>query len=105
MPRYAPHFIVPQKDSVHLWIIYKNFAAIQNISHIGLGVSAANNARILNKNGYWTEVKPLDKPGDLGRLIETGQSICLSKQQVPISHVVICAAWIPTLELAAVSRQ
>lgn len=31
----------------HVLLCYKNFAANQNISHIGLGVSALNNAKVL----------------------------------------------------------
>ena len=37
---------------MNIGIAYKNFAAWQNISHIGLGVAAQLNAQYLNANGY-----------------------------------------------------
>ncbi len=34
-----------------LVLAYKNFAAHQNISHIGLGVSALNTCKVLRRGG------------------------------------------------------
>jgi hypothetical protein len=66
---------------------YKNFAASKNISHIGLGVAALNTAKMLRKQGFAVEVWPIVNAVDLrSRLNET------------ISHVVVSAPWIPTVE-------
>ena len=36
-------------------LAYKNFAANKNISHIGLGVSAMNTAKVLRRHGIAAE--------------------------------------------------
>ena len=41
-----------QHHTPRLAIAYKNFAAAQNVSHIGLGVSATQNAKALRAAGY-----------------------------------------------------
>ena len=40
-------------------LAYKNFAAHQNISHIGLGVTALNSAKSLRDTGIRAEVWPV----------------------------------------------
>ena len=75
-------------------LAYKNFAANRNISHIGLGVSALNNAKVLRRHGVPTEVWPVVSPADLSaRLAQSGAT-----------HVVISAPWIPTCELQRLSN-
>lgn len=70
-------------------LAYKNFAANRNISHIGLGVSALNTAKVLRREGIPTEVWPIVSPSDLSeRLAQSGAT-----------HVVISAPWIPTADL------
>jgi hypothetical protein len=88
-----------------LIICYKDFGAIKNISHIGLGVAAMNNARILNAAGFWTEVWPLRTPTDLFDRLKTRVDHHLKYAQVPISHVCISAAWFPPMELAKLARE
>ncbi len=66
---------------------YKNFAANKNISHIGLGVAALNTAKTLRRENLAAEVWPIVNAGELrSRLNDT------------ISHVVVSAPWIPTVE-------
>jgi hypothetical protein len=66
---------------------YKNFAANKNISHIGLGVAAMNTAKTLRLQKVAAEVWPIVNAGELrSRLNDT------------ISHVVVSAPWIPTVE-------
>ena len=68
-------------------LAYKNFAANKNISHIGLGVAALNTAKTLRGQGVAAEVWPIVNASDLrSRLNDT------------ISHVVVSAPWIPTIE-------
>lgn len=68
-------------------LAYKNFAANKNISHIGLGVAAMNTAKMLRKEGAASEVWPIVNAADLrSRLNDT------------ISHVVVSAPWIQTVE-------
>ena len=69
-------------------IAYKNFAAHKLISHIGLGVSAMNTAKVLRRHGIDAHVWPVLHAQDLAaRLAEQ-----------PASHVVMSAPWIPTAE-------
>jgi hypothetical protein len=68
-------------------LAYKNFAANKNISHIGLGVAAMNTAKALREQKVAAEVWPIVNAADLrSRLDNT------------ISHVVVSAPWIPTVE-------
>jgi hypothetical protein len=74
-----------------LAIAYKNFAAHQGVSHIGLGVSALNTAKVLRAHGIRVEVWPLAKPSDLRATIALHPDV---------THVVVNAAWVPASDLA-----
>src|SRR5271165_6411203 len=72
---------------INVLIVYKNFQACAGISHIGLGVSALNNAKVLNKMGIRTQVIPLKTENDI--------KLALS-QNPNTTHVIISAPWIST---------
>ena len=72
-----------------LVLAYKNFAACQNISHIGLGVSALNTCKVLRRAGIVADVWP----------IVSGKDLADRLQRDPATHVVISAPWIPSVEL------
>jgi glycosyltransferase involved in cell wall biosynthesis len=95
-----PHFVAPTPNSAHVAIAYKNFAAHKGISHIGLGVTALTNAKLLNAAGIWTEVWPIRSGDDLRARLAAAQR---STPATPISHVIISAPWIPTDQLAAIA--
>jgi hypothetical protein len=71
-------------------LAYKNFAANRAISHIGLGVTALNSARVLRDAGIGADVWPITSAAEL----RAGLS------KTPASHVVISAPWIQTNDLA-----
>lgn len=73
-----------------LALCYKNFAANANISHIGLGVSALNTAKVLKRHGVAVRAFAINSVTDL--------EAYLSKNPAT-THVVISAAWIPALDL------
>jgi len=75
---------------VHVALVYKNFAARAGISHIGLGVSALNNAKVLKKHGIACSIIPIVNVRQLEENLTKDESI---------THVVISAPWIPTVEL------
>jgi hypothetical protein len=77
-----------------LILAYKNFAANRNISHIGLGVSAINTAKVLRRAGIQTDVWPITSASDLRSRLRLA----------PTEHVIISAPWIPALELQALSN-
>ena len=72
-----------------LVLAYKNFAAHQHISHIGLGVSALNTCKVLRRGGIIADVWPIVSAKDLGNRLERD----------PATHVVISAPWIPSVDI------
>lgn len=50
-----PHNVDPSVEKVRVILAVKNFAAIQGVCHIGLGVTATNTMKVLRKNGVHTE--------------------------------------------------
>jgi glycosyltransferase involved in cell wall biosynthesis len=95
-----PHLVTPDPGTVHVVIAYKNFAASKGISHIGLGVTAMTNAKILNAAGFWTEVWPIVSIDELRSKIAAAQR---STPGTPVTHVVISAPWLATADLAALA--
>lgn len=77
---------------VHIVLAYKNFAANQGVSHIGLGVSALNNAKVLNTHGINTSIYPIVSIADLKKQIAADSTV---------THVVISAPWILSGDLQA----
>jgi hypothetical protein len=67
-------------------------AASSAISHIGLGVSALNTCKVLQKAGYRVEVWAINSPADLVARLTAAQ-----KEVVPVTHLVMSAPWIPLL--------
>jgi hypothetical protein len=76
-----------------LILAYKNFAAHQNISHIGLGVAALNTSKVLRRAGVTAEVWP----------VVNGSQLSQRLGQQPASHVVISAPWLPSAEVQALT--
>lgn len=74
-------------------ITYKNMPVAHHVSHIGLGVSALNTAKVLRQNGISADVWPILGAKDLAGRIASDPN--------PPSHVIICAPWIPVLDLQA----
>ena len=103
--QYLPQPVRPSGERAHLVICYKNFAAHKHISHIGLGVTALTNAKILNAAGYWTEVWPILSAADLNDRLHKSRATNTQQSQAPISHVVISAPWIPTKDLQQLTMQ
>ena len=93
---HRPHSVVPSSTTIRVVIAYKNFAANKGISHIGLGVAALNTMQSLRSKGIWVEVWPITSPVDLTTQLRTTQAQAFERGQVPVSHVIISAPWIPT---------
>lgn len=75
---------------MNLALVYKNFAANANISHIGLGVSALNTAKVLKRHGITVAVAAINSVEDLDAFLFANRDI---------THVVVSAAWLPVLDL------
>jgi hypothetical protein len=78
----------PRKIAVAL--VHKNFANIRGISHIGLGVAAQNTCRVLRRAGIECFPWDVNSVADLRAMLDKHKHI---------THVVISAPWIPTVEL------
>jgi glycosyltransferase involved in cell wall biosynthesis len=91
--------IIVEKQRARLILAYKNFGANKGLSHIGLGVSAMQTARYLRERGYLVEVWPILGAGDLQAKLDNDRETQAVHRHVPISHVVISAPWIPTLDI------
>ena len=74
----------------HVLFVYKNFAANQNISHIGLGNAALNTAKVLKKHGI---------TADVAAVLSTAQIAALLKADPSITHVVISAPWLAAADI------
>lgn len=75
-------------------LAYKNFAANKNISHIGLGVAAMNTAKTVRDNNIAAEVWPISNADGLRSRLDRS-----------ISHVVVSAPWIPTVEWQRITTE
>ena len=74
-------------------LTYKNFPVAHHVSHIGLGVSALNTAKVLRGAGIMADVWPILNAKDLAAKIAAANP--------QPTHVVISAPWLPTLDLQA----
>lgn len=83
-------------NSSSLALVYKNFAAHRGVSHIGLGVSALNNAKTLRANGHQVVVWPVTD-------FEAFKKVLL--QNPHVTHVNISAPWFPTMDVAMLAYQ
>lgn len=81
-----------------LVLAYKNFAVNQGISHIGLGVSAVNVAKVLKSQGVSVEVWPITSAQELEvRITDSGSA--------KPTHVVVSAPWIATQDWSRLVRR
>jgi len=94
-----PHHVNPRKETTRVIHIYKNFAAVKGISHIGLGVAASNTSTVLNNQGFWNTVVPVLNSLDIKTTISNIQNNANQTGQIPISHVVIAAPWVETIDM------
>lgn len=79
-----------------LVLAYKNFAASRHISHIGLGVSAINTAKVLRRAGIEAHVWPIVSAGDLWDRLE---------RTPDVKDVIISAPWLPSSALRDLATQ
>lgn len=84
---------------MHVVIAYKNFSKDCNISHIGMGVTAAYTAKTLNAHHIYAEALPIFGADDLTTFIKRMETTPRS-----VTHVVICAQFIATASLAQMVR-
>lgn len=97
-----PHDVSPSLDGARVILAIKNFAAIQGVCHIGLGVTAANTMKVLRRLGVHTEVWSINAMKDkTGKVIAReakllwGRLARAENDARKITHVVVSSpAWI-----------
>ncbi len=94
-----------ENSAIRVVLAYKNFAAHKGISHIGLGVSAMNNLKVLRRHGAFAEVWPITDWVNLRQQLNLAESRRSSAENPPITHVVISAPWITALNLQSLCMQ
>lgn len=80
---------------VRVLLTYKNFAIQRGLSHIGLGVSSLNTAKVLKRQGITVTVQP----------VNTATEIASAVKQYNPTHCVIAAPWLAVTEMAWLVRQ
>jgi len=88
-----------QPESLRVILAYKNFAANRAVSHIGLGVTALNTAKSLRDAGVPTDVWAITSSQDLSRQLKAAAA------HSPVSHIVVSAPWIPTVDLEQLTAE
>lgn len=98
MDREDPLYPLKTRKKIRPYVIlcYKNFGALCNFSHIGLGVSAINISKTLIAHGIRSAVWPILTVQELDKKLSDTPAV---------THVVIGAIWIPTQSLAMLSRK
>lgn len=99
MTRHRPQNVDPQREKTRIILIYKNFAASKGISHVGLGIACLNTARTLRARGFEVDVWPANTVADIRTRLEHAQHQACARGKHPVSHVVISAPWIATVDL------
>lgn len=94
-----------ENSACRVILAYKNFAAHKHISHIGLGVSAMNNAKMLRKYGVFSEVWPITDWVNLRQGLNLAESRRSTAENPPVTHVVIAAPWITAINLQMLCLQ
>lgn len=84
----------------YVLLCYKNFSNDCSVSHVGLGITCSYTAKTLRANGIFAEAKAIFGADDLTTYILSQEN-----RFRPITHVVICAQWIPTKYLAKLAMQ
>ena len=91
--------LVVEPNRSRVVICYRNYANFNGISHIGLGVSAMQNCRSLKNAGYIAEVWPITGVQDLIKRLDDDRSNLKNSRHVQVTHVVISALWLQTVDI------
>jgi hypothetical protein len=103
MDRTRPHAVEPTVNGVRVAFVYR--ANHNAPSHIGLGVTASGNARVLRRNGFWAEVWPSETAEEVVSRLRAADKEALARGETPPTHVIINAPWIETKALQAMAGE
>lgn len=105
MPNYEeqsitrrPHHVNPALASVRVILAIKNFAKVQGVCHIGLGVTALNTMRVLRRHGVQCEAWSAQTSKELYGLISRDER---ANPRRPVTHVIISApSWVQPISFS-----
>ncbi len=98
-----PHPVNPALPSVRVILAIKNFAKVQGVCHIGLGVTALNTMRVLRRHGVQCEAWSAQTAKELYDLISVDERTNPSR---PVTHVVISApSWVQPVSFSDFSHR
>jgi hypothetical protein len=90
-----PHHLHKSRHTARVILAVKNFAAIQGVCHIGLGVTASQTMKVLRRDGYYCEVLAAQTSRELRDGVERLQADAYATNKPTVSHVVISSpAWV-----------
>jgi hypothetical protein len=101
---HRPHLVSPEPNKIRVAFAYKNLAACRGISEIGLGVAGVNTQKVLTREGIWVDIWPVTSAAQINQRLLEEQASAYHLKRTPVSHVVIFAPWVPTLELYGLVR-
>ena len=97
--------IYPQKDNIRVIHAVKNFAAISGVCHIGLGVTATNNCKVLRRQGIHTEAWATQTYKELADRLRSDKPRT-TQGYLPVSHVIVSApSWVQPAEFKALTLE
>lgn len=87
-------------EQKRILLCYKNFSKTCHISHIGLGVTCAYNAKSLIQAGYIAQAIPIFGGDELMQILKAKSG----GKHPPVTHVILSAQFIPAIWLQKLSR-
>jgi hypothetical protein len=101
--RFQPALLAPNKQTTRVVQVVKNFAKTPGVCHIGLGVTALNNAKTMRRIGWHVEAWPAQNAGEVRQKLKAAH-VANGTDGHPVTHVLISApSWINAQELQALS--
>ena len=98
-----PHLVNPALSSIRVILAIKNFAKVQGVCHIGLGVTALNTMRVLRRHGIQCEAWSAQTAKELYTLISRDERINPNR---PVTHVIISApSWVQPVSFGDFSHR
>lgn len=110
MIRNRPLTLEPAKGNVRVVQMVKDNSNIPNVCHVGLGITASNNVKVLRSLGWQTEAWPIpETPGKRAAIyaqekLQADYDKSIKNGEMPVTHVVISApSWITAAELKVIA--
>ena len=98
-----PHDVKPTLASARVVSVYKTNH--HSPSHVGLGVTVANSAKTLRRNGIWAEVWPCESADELAARLRAADARAVVRRESVPTHVIVNAPWIETPRVESLAHE